>query len=178
MPFKILYLGQNENVNEAASSLEDAALITTASASEALELIRREAPQVVLVDFDAPAIQPMALLAGVSEEPALATFIGVTQRGALRLALTAVRAGFHEVINLAEEPGKLQSELSKLLARWRERQKAENLHVQQREKHDFSKIIGNSPALAEVLEVLGKIIQRKWVTVLLRGEIPQSGTKS
>ena len=124
----------------------------------------------VLVDFDALEIQPLALLASVLEKPAAATFIGVTQRGALRLALTAMRAGFHEVINLAEEPGKLQSELSKLLARWRERQKAENLYVQQREKYDFSKIIGSSPAMAELLDTLGKIIQRKWVTVLLRGE--------
>ncbi len=170
MPFKILYLGDHDGVSELATSLEDAALLAATSEDEALGLMRRELPQAVLVDFDAPDFQPLAFLKTALDERRETTFIGVTQRGSSRQALTAVRAGFHDVINLAEEPGKLQSELVKLAERWREREKAAHLPAHQRETHDFSKIIGSSAAMAEMRETLGKIIQRKWVTVLLHGE--------
>jgi len=170
LPFKILYCGKNESVNETAQSLEDTVLIAAASEDEALGLMRREMPQAVAVDFDLPDLQPMEFIKKALEESSPPTFLGVTQHGSSRQALSAVRAGFHDVINLAEEPGKLQSELAKLIARWQEHKKAASLHAQQREKFDFSKLIGNSPAMTEMLDVLGKIIQRKWVTVLLRGE--------
>src|SRR5262245_987953 len=55
-----------------------------------------------------------------------------------------------------------------LAASWR--RKAEGSHAQQKERYDFSKIIGSSSAMAAVLDTLTKSSQRKWVTVLLRGE--------
>jgi len=170
LPFKILYCGKNASLNEIAPSLEDTVLIAAASEDETLGLMRRELPQAVAVDFDLPDLQPMEFIKKALEESSAATFLGVTQHGSSRQALSAVRAGYYEVIHLTEEPGKLQSELAKLVARWREREKAERLHAQQKETHDFGKIIGSSPAMTEMLGVLGKIIQRKWVTVLLRGE--------
>lgn len=170
MPFKILCLSNNDGLSDLVQSLEGAALHVARNGEQALGLMRRELPLAVLVDFDAPDSQPLAFIKTVLEERREVKVIGVTQQGATRQALTAVRAGYDEFIHLAEEPGKLQSELAKLMAYWQEQEKAASLHAQEREKHDFSKIIGSSPAMAEMLEVLGKIIQRKWVTVLLRGE--------
>ena len=173
MPFKILLLGSNETrqrVKEAIADPAETTLFSAPHGNEARSLLRRETPHVVLVDFDLSDLQPLDFIKNISEENADAVCLGLTRKSDLRLALNAVQAGCHDVINLAEEPGKLQSELAKLAEAWRGRQKAEGFHAQQKEKHDFSKIVGSSPAMAEIFETLAKIMQHKWVTILLRGE--------
>lgn len=173
MPFKVLFIGKTEDHSqrEAIRSVsEEITLFAATHEAEALNLCGREMPQVVVIDFDRPDLLPLDFIRDLAEKSSGAVCLGLTRKNDWRLALTAVQAGFHDVINLIAEPGKLQSEMAKLIEAWRGRQKAEGFHALQKEKYDFSKIVGSSPALAEVLETLTKIMQHKWVTILLHGE--------
>ncbi len=167
---KILYFGSDESLMATMLTVPATAVVPASTGEEVVAFLQREQPYAIVLDFDSPPSPPLPLLKIIREEAPEAWVIGVMRQGPLRQVMAALRAGCHDFIHLNEEPGRLQSELAKLADRWRERQQAETLHARQRESHDFSRLIGRSPAMQEVLDLLHKIIQRKWVTVLLRGE--------
>ncbi|MDZ7266401.1 MAG: sigma-54 dependent transcriptional regulator [candidate division KSB1 bacterium] len=167
---KILYCGTDDSLIELLLGVAAMKMIRADTAEAVQTLVRQEQPHAVVLDFDSPPSPPLPLLKTILAEAGQAHVIGVMRQGPLRLAMSALRAGCHDFIHLREEPGRLQNELARLAERRREQQQAENLHARQQESHDFSRIIGNSAAMGEVLDLLHRIIQRKWVTVLLRGE--------
>ncbi|MCI0694764.1 sigma-54 dependent transcriptional regulator [candidate division KSB1 bacterium] len=174
MPFKILFLGRDENrglLEAVKANRSDQEIWPTGRQDEAVSLLRREAPQAVVLDFDLPELQPLDFARIVWEERPGAKIIGLSKAISINAAIIAVKQGFHDVIDLREEPAiRLERELSALAKQWEERQRGEMLHQKQKAKFDFSNLVGRSEALQQVLEVVAKIIQRQWITVLIRGE--------
>jgi DNA-binding NtrC family response regulator len=174
LPFKILFFGRDENrdlLEAVRADRSEQEIWSTGQQDEAISLLRREAPQVVVLDFDLPEIQPLDFARIVWEERPGAKIIGLGKAISMNAAITAVKQGFHDLIDLREEPAiKLERELSALAKQWEERQRGEALHQKQKTQFDFSNLVGQSEALRQVLEVVAKIIQRKWITVLVRGE--------
>jgi two-component system response regulator AtoC len=173
LPFKIFLLSKNESRSwwdEIKANRPDWSLAPIKNANEAVEQIRHLAPQVVLLDFEWQEISPLNFLRQTSEAASNAKFIGITRNNSHRLAVNAIKAGFHDVIDLRAEATKLQKELAKLAEHWQDEQKGEELHQQQKNKFDCSRIIGSSSAMQQVCEMLAKLAGRKWVNVLVRGE--------
>lgn len=173
MPFKILLVGQSAKRlwwDELKAAHAEWSLAATSNTSETAAYIRNEAPQAVVIDLEWPEIAPLNFFRQFAETPTPIKFIGITHNNSLRLAVEAIKAGFHEVIDLSAEAAKLQKELSKLAEHWQAQQQGENLHQQQKTKFDYSRLIGNSPVMQQICEILSKVAGRKWVNVLVRGE--------
>ena len=173
LPFKILLLSSKDTRAAIEARREDFPAHHFYFASEveaAVSLLRTEMPHVVLLDFASLHFEPLAFYRQAQAEQSTAKFLGLGASGSLRLALNAMKAGFHEVFDSATETAKLAKELHQLAAQWEERQRGEAFHQTEKTHFDFSKIIGASAAMQQVWAMIGKVAGRKRVTVLLRGE--------
>ena len=173
MKFKILFVGESKkqnlikNVNYKGA---EAVLWTTQQRDRALSIAHRKSPQLVIVDFDCPQLKPLEFVRNLLDRSNTVKVIGISEDIQLSLAIRAVRMGVHEVINIQEDSATLQTVVSNLALQWARLQKGDDRHLQQKEKFDFTNIIGRSLEMTRVIEVISKIIRRKWVTVLIRGE--------
>lgn len=175
MTLKILYLGNSEkhSLQEGLprGKKVDRVLLTTEKSDQALTLFNRELPQVVLVDFDQDLPNRFEFIRHLLNKPTNNfKVIGLTETCPLRVVMQAVKMGVKEVINTREEPEKLQRAFSEYFRQCQEFDKGEDRHQKQRQKYELTNIVGESPEIKRVFEVISKIVGRKWVTVLLRGE--------
>ncbi len=142
-------------------------------AGAAMELLERETFDVLLTDFRLPREDGMKLIARARSLPRPPVSILMTAYGSEDLAVEAMKNGADDYI----AKGRLQiEELEMRIARaLRGRNlEAENTTLRQQISTKFSlqHIIGESPAMAEVFDVLQQVAPTP-ATVLLRGE---SGT--
>ncbi|MFQ5651532.1 MAG: sigma 54-interacting transcriptional regulator [bacterium] len=171
MPFKILFQGNPQRLNLLDTwEDEQSVVLATQHVDRTLTLVKDEKPQVVIVDFDHVEPQLFEFLRRLLNGSRDFRVIGLTERNSLKVVVKAMKMGVHEVIHTKEEPHKLQKELSDLFRKWRDLREGDDLYQRQKEKYDFNSIMGQSPGIQHVLEMVSKIIKRKWVTVLIRGE--------
>ena len=173
MKFKVLFVGESKKHN-LIKNLNyggvEPVLWTAQRADQALSIARHESPQLVIVDFDHSELKPLEFLRNLLDRGNLVKVIGISEDFPLSLAVKAVKMGVHEVIDIQEDATKLQTVVSNLTLQWVRLRKGDDRHLQQKEKFDFGNIIGRSSEMSRVLEVVSKIIRRKWVTVLIGGE--------
>lgn len=171
--FNILYIG-NLSVLEKLHNLNlngiQGELISSSDIEEALTLVGQKKPHVVLIDFDLDYNLCLEFIRRVMNESKNASLIGVTSGHPLRLTVQAIKMGVQDIVNYHEEPNKLQRLLSSLHKRLQALGKGEDLYKKQKKEYDFSQIVGESPQMKRIFALLTKIIQRKWVTILIRGE--------
>ena len=137
---------------------------------KAIALIGNKNPDLILVDFDQPDFQPLEFLSRLFRNSDKLNVIGFTETSPLSTVVKAIKIGVKEVVNVKEEPARLLKETTQVLHKWKEYSEGEHLHQKQKVDFDFSSIIGQSPAMKRVFDIASRIIRRKWVTVLIRGE--------
>ncbi len=96
--------------------------------------------------------------------------IAVTNKPNYQKAIALLRAGLKDYINLSSEKSKLYQQIESYFKLWQNEQEKKAFQEYTRATYDFSRIIGNSPHIEKVLEVLKKVIDTENVTVLIRGE--------
>ncbi|RMH96439.1 MAG: sigma-54-dependent Fis family transcriptional regulator [Calditrichaeota bacterium] len=173
MPFTILFLGKADKLsllNGFRNTYDNQQIRSAFQVEDARPLIEQEEPQVIIVDFDREDVHPLEIVEQLQEACPRCRMMGILQKASFSLAVKAARMGVDEVVHLSEEPHKLEEKLSEWFKDWEGQSRGEDLFQKQRHEYDFSRIIGNSPAMQNVLNMLTKIIRRKWVTVLIRGE--------
>ncbi len=171
--FTILFFGAPEKQNLLNGITREAPatqITNTRDKSKFYSLLSSNAINLILVDIDQEDLQPLDFLSHLFETTKTAPVFCITESVPLSISLKAIKLGAKEVINIIEEPKKLIKETARIFHRWKEQDEGENLHHQQKVKFDFSSIIGQSPAMQRIFKIAGRIIQRKWVTVLIRGE--------
>ncbi len=142
-------------------------------ASAAMSLLEQENFAVLLTDFRLPNEDGMKLIARAKSLPKPPICILMTAYGSEELAVDAMKRGADDYI----AKGRLQiDELEMRIARALRQQKLETENVSLRKQLDtkfgVENIIGEAPALREVLEIVQQVAPTR-ATVLLRGE---SGT--
>jgi len=139
---------------------------------EALVLVERFTPSLILLDLDNDRIDVLDFLNHLSASGAAfpPQVIGLTEKNPLQLIIESVKMGVSDVINIKQEADKLCVRLGNLQRREQSRQLGNAFHRQQMAQFDFSAITGESPGMQRVFGMLSKIIRRKWVTVLITGE--------
>ncbi len=142
-------------------------------AKSAIELLEREHFQVLLTDFRLPNEDGMKLITRAKSLSRPPVCILMTAYGSEELAVEAMKRGADDYI----AKGRLQiDELEMRIARALRQQnlEAENTSLRQQldSKFGLENIIGESPAMKEVFEVVQQVAPTP-VTVLLQGE---SGT--
>jgi DNA-binding NtrC family response regulator len=156
------------------SALEDHYDVYLAEdANAAMELLEREHFDVMLTDFRLPNEDGMKLIARAKSLSKPPICILMTAYGSEELAVEAMKRGADDYI----AKGKLQiEELEMRIARALRHQNLEAENVSLRQQLDsrfgMENIVGESPAMKEVLEVVRQVASSR-ATVLLLGE---SGT--
>jgi two-component system response regulator AtoC len=142
-------------------------------AQAAMDLLEREHFDVLLTDFRLPSEDGMKLIARAKSLPKPPICILMTAYGSEEIAVEAMKRGADDYI----AKGRLQiDELEMRIARALRQQNLEvenvSLHQQLDSKFGLESIIGHSPAMQEVFEIVQQVASAR-ATVLLQGE---SGT--
>jgi DNA-binding NtrC family response regulator len=142
-------------------------------AQAAMELLEREPVQVMLTDFRLPNEDGMKLIARAKSLARPPICILMTAYGSEELAVEAMKRGADDYI----AKGRLQiDELEMRIARSLRQQNLETANVALRRQLDakfgLEHIIGESPAMREVFEIVQQVAPTR-ATILLEGE---SGT--
>jgi two-component system response regulator AtoC len=162
---------QREGLREALQHRYDVYLAEDAKA--AMELLEKEHFDVLLTDFRLPTEDGMKLIARAKSLSRPPICILMTAYGSEELAVEAMKRGADDYI----AKGRLQiDELEMRIARALRQQNLEvenlSLHRQLDAKFGLENVIGQSPAMKEVFEVVQQVAPTR-ATVLLQGE---SGT--
>lgn len=151
--------------------MPDLARETFADPQSALSEIRRQPPDLVLLDVRMPDIDGMALLKLLLKEDPWLTCIMMTAHGTIELAVAAIKYGAYDFIT---KPFETEA-LIRLLVKGLERAQLirENRNLKNRiETHDFHGMIGRGNAMARLFAQI-RAVARSDYSILIRGE---SGT--
>jgi len=146
--------------------------VSAATAAEALGFIARQEFQVIVCDLFLPDSTGLAILQNVRKVMPGCEVIMVTGHGSAQTAVQAMKEGAIDYITKPIDFDELKIVVLKAL----EKQKllSENVYLrrQLQGRFEFSSIIGNSPAMKLVFEMMSRIVKTD-STVLISGE---SGT--
>ncbi len=172
-PCNLLVCGQTRRSKiKSALELWNGRLDVHYSGSEEhiFRLLKDESPSVLVIDFDDASIDPIKILEFTNNSEKEMLSIGVTESPLLDQIVRASKLGVRTVVDVKSNTHQLQKELDRAYEHWQDRVRGQELFTSQKSKHDFSQIIGQSPQMQQIFALISKVIKRKWVTVLIRGE--------
>jgi len=146
--------------------------LTTTNAEEALSLIESTPPDMVLTDLRMPSIDGLELLTRVREVAPQTPVVMLTAFATVESAVAAVKAGAFDYLPKPFSFDQLRLTVERALGQ--RRLAMENLHLREQlqEVYAFENIVGRSPAMAQVFELVKKAA-RSEASILIVGE---SGT--
>jgi len=146
--------------------------LTASSGEEALQVIGRYHPDVILTDLKMEGMDGIELIESVSRAPFEPTMIIMTAHGTISSAVEAMRKGAFDYITKPLEKEALLFTVNR--AAERAGLLRENLHLQRElfDRFRIEGIVGKSSRMREAMEVMQKVSGSS-ATVLIRGE---SGT--
>lgn len=175
MPVRILIVDDDDSLRTAVSVIlrdKGFAPDTAAGASEALQLLERHEYDVVLVDLRMEGMSGLEAIPKIKARAPRAVIVMMTAYGTIRTAVEAVRAGAFDYVTKPFEMDELILVVEKGLKVRDLAEENASLRGHMMGKSPYAGIIGNSPAMQRVYEVIDKVAPYD-VTVLIVGE---SGT--
>jgi two-component system response regulator AtoC len=144
-------------------------VLTAENGPQALEVIQKEKPGVLITDLVMPGIDGIELMKRAKEiSPGIEVII-ITAYGSIPTAINAIREGAYDYIEKPFCPERAEILIDKLMEhQWL---LEENLSLQQRleERYRFENIITKSSRMQQVIEVI-KVVAKSNATVLITGE--------
>ncbi len=142
------------------------------SGKEALEKIRGQEVELTVIDLMMPGMNGLDFFQTLKALRPEVVSIMISAQATIEVAVSAIKSGIYDFIT---KPFRL-NDIKKAIAKALEAQTllTENRRLRQalREKASFSKIIGTSPAFAQMMDLVSKVAPTR-STILLSGE---SGT--
>ena len=145
-------------------------VFAAASGVEALELLEKQNPQIVLMDIEMPEMSGLEALKEIRKRQIDITVVMITAHGTIERAVEAIRQGAYDFIPKPFEPDHIALIVQRALERERLKRGVEVLSDQVGERYRL--ITGKSPKMAEAIDLAKKSATSR-STVLLLGE---SGT--
>jgi len=144
-------------------------VLTAENGSQALEIIQKEKPGIVIADLVMPGMDGLELLKRAKEISPSIEVIIITAYGSIPTAITAMRGGAYDYIEKPFCPERAELLVEKLVEH--QRLLEENIALQQKleERYRFENIIAKSPGMQQVIEVI-KVVAKSNATVLITGE--------
>jgi two-component system NtrC family response regulator len=174
-PIRILVVDDEQNARDALRSIlseEGYVVEEAANGEEGLAKLSTFLPHLVLADVRMPKMDGLTLLKKAKEQGSSATFLMMTAFASIEAAVEAMRSGAENFLVKPLDVNAVLAVLEKVLEKRRLVQEAEVLRERVRERFRFDKIIGESPELQAVFDVIKRAAPTK-ATVLVLGE---SGT--
>ncbi|MFP4203018.1 MAG: sigma-54-dependent transcriptional regulator [Opitutales bacterium] len=171
MAATILIVDDEKNTREGlAHALEEEYEIYTASgADEAFNLMEAETFDVVLTDLRMVGKSGMKVIDRAINLPNQPICIMMTAYGNVETAVEAMKRGAFDFLTKPVNLEKLEMLIQRALQSRKMEAENVNLHERLDEKYSFEGVVGNSPALIEVLDKI-KLVAPSRATVLLEGE--------
>jgi DNA-binding NtrC family response regulator len=171
-PVRILVVDDDENLQWVLKTqLEELGyLVSTASGGEqALAIIEKEPPALVLTDLRMPGVSGMELLDRIrSEYPEIPAVI-VTAFGTIQSAVQAMRAGAYDYLTKPIDFEELALVVNRVLEHFRLVAEVKSLRASLDRKYGFENIIGHSEALLSLLDTAARAAQ-SGSTILIHAE--------
>jgi DNA-binding NtrC family response regulator len=148
------------------------AVVEATDGQGALEVVEREAPEIVLLDINIPRPDGMEVLKRIEERADAPLVIMITAYGSERLAAEAIKQGAYDYIPKPYELDELRAAVRRAAETIELRREATQLRAELERVGSYGELVGVSGAMRRLFEQIEKVSQTN-VTVLIRGE---SGT--
>ena len=125
-----------------------------ADGAEALEKVTAFRPSIVVTDLVMPRMSGIELLKALQPEIENIKVILLTAQGTVDTAVEAVKAGAEDYLTKPLDPNKLQRLLERLAEINQQKRENQALRRQLNDRGRFGRIIGNSPAMRALYQVL------------------------
>jgi len=143
-----------------------------ANGEDALKLVTSFRPAIVITDMVMPRMNGMELLKSLKDEAEQLKVIMLTAQGSVETAVEAVKVGAEDYLTKPVDPQKLRLLLQRIAELNAQKRENEVLRRQLREKGSFGRIIGHSPKMRRIYQVIEQAAPTT-ASVLIIGE---SGT--
>ena len=172
---KILIVDDEETVRYSFRKLfrePGCEIIEAVNGLEALSVIKKESPDLVLMDIEMPGLNGLEAIQRIkSLQPQLPVII-MTAYGTSERVIAAMKYGAYEYLEKPFDVGRLKEVIAEALEMKRLSDEDKSLEIRPADTHTGEQIVGMSPAIKEVYKMIGRVAASD-VSVLLSGE---SGT--
>jgi DNA-binding NtrC family response regulator len=171
----ILIVDDEEIIRESLSFVlkkEGYGVLEAPNGRVALDIVKKEAVDLVITDLEMPEMKGIELLEHVTRTCPETLVVIITAYGSIDTAIAALRQGAVDYVLKPVEFDELLVKLNRLLAQRRLSLENKLLRSELHRKYDFSNIIGKSPAMQRVFETIRRVAATDG-TVLITGK---SGT--
>ncbi len=142
------------------------------SSKEALDLISKKSFDLILTDLKMPEMDGIELLEHIKKRDPNIPVIVITGYATVETAVDAMRKGAYDYIPKPFTPAELRIAVAKALEKAELLKQIHYLRRTQRDKHELEHVVGASPAIRNIYELVEKVAPSD-TTVMLYGE---SGT--
>src|SRR5918995_685912 len=139
---------------------------------EALRKVTSFRPGIIISDLAMPGINGLELVRRLQEQDRDITTIILTGQGSVETAVEAIKVGAYDYLTKPVDPQRLQILLEKVVERQQTLREVKVLRRQLRERGTFGPMIGHSPQMRKVYQVIEQAAPTG-ASVLISGE---SGT--
>jgi DNA-binding NtrC family response regulator len=139
---------------------------------DALEKVTSFRPAIVITDLVMPRMDGLGLLRALHQQGADATTLLLTAQGTVETAVEAMKEGAYDYLTKPVDIQRLKILLDKIVERLETLREVKSLRRQLREHGTFGSLIGNSPEMRKIYQVVEQAAPTS-ASVLITGE---SGT--
>ncbi len=140
--------------------------------AEGLVKAREFRPQVVIADLVMPRMDGLGLLSGLEDDLDHLAVVMLTAKGSIAIAVEAMKKGAFDFLTKPVDTEQLRQVLDRALERSAAFERAESYRKNLRETGAFGRMVGSSPAMSKLHDLMAKIGPSA-ASVLIVGE---SGT--
>ena len=141
---------------------------TAASAEEAIERLGQAVFQLVVTDLSMPGLSGLDLLRWIRTHAPGTEVVMITAYGSEKTAVEAMKLGAADYVPKPFDNDELELKIERILEKAAERREHRILREQITHSYRFESLIGRSPAMQRVFDVIRKVADSD-LTVLVRG---------
>jgi two-component system response regulator AtoC/two-component system nitrogen regulation response regulator NtrX len=139
---------------------------------EAMEKIRLQSPDLVILDVNLPHKDGLSVLSDVRKENLNTAIIVITAYGSEKIAVEAMKRGAYDYIAKPYDIEELRMVVSKAIESLQLKEENRHLRKELELRSGYGRLIGRTLAMRKVFDLIDKVSQSD-ITVLIQGE---SGT--